>query len=228
MTIIPEFADPNYLYIGLDTKVKYDPKNSRYTENEIGILVRGKINEYFSTELQKFDKDFVYSKLSKNIDSVDQSIIGNVSSFKLQKRISPTINVVNSYSGPNTIKYANKITSGTIQSTAFYYNINSEIKAVYLKDSYVTTTTGEIDLIDFYSDKKLTSAVGTIDYTNGIISLPELKPAGFIENTKDIRIYAKMDELDISSTKDLILVIDDSTLDSSSGRTSGLTVTVSA
>ena len=227
MTIIPEFVDPNYLYIGLDTKVKYDPKNSRYTENEIGILVRGKINEYFSTELQKFDKDFVYSKLSKNIDSVDQSIIGNVSSFKLQKRISPTINVVNSYSGPNTIKYANKITSGTIQSTAFYYNINSEIKAVYLKDSYVTTTTGEIDLIDFYSDKKLTSAVGTIDYTNGIISLPELKPAGFIENTKDIRIYAKMDELDISSTKDLILVIDDSTLDSSSGRTSGLTVTVS-
>jgi hypothetical protein len=227
MTIIPEFVDPNYLYIGLDTKVKYDPKNSRYTENEIGILVRGKINEYFSTELQKFDKDFVYSKLSKNIDSVDQSIIGNVSSFKLQKRISPTINVVNSYSGPNTIKYANKITSGTIQSTAFYYNINSEIKAVYLKDSYVTTTTGEIDLIDFYSDKKLTSAVGTIDYTNGIISLPELKPAGFIENTKDIRIYAKMDELDISSTKDLILVIDDSTLDSSSGRPSGLTVTVS-
>ena len=227
MTIIPEFVDPNYLYIGLDTKVKYDPKNSRYTENEIGILVRGKINEYFSTELQKFDKDFVYSKLSKNIDSVDQSIIGNVSSFKLQKRITPTINVVNSYSGPNTIKYANKITSGTIQSTAFYYNINSEIKAVYLKDSYVTTTTGEIDLIDFYSDKKLTSAVGTIDYTNGIISFPELKPAGFIENTKDIRIYAKMDELDISSTKDLILVIDDSTLDSSSGRTSGLTVTVS-
>lgn len=227
MTIIPEFVDPNYLYIGLDTKVKYDPKNSRYTENEIGILVRGKINEYFSTELQKFDKDFVYSKLSKNIDSVDQSIIGNVSSFKLQKRISPTINVVNSYSGPNTIKYANKITSGTIQSTAFYYNINSEIKAVYFKDSYVTTTTGEIDLIDFYSDKKLTSAVGTIDYTNGIISFPELKPAGFIENTKDIRIYAKMDELDISSTKDLILVIDDSTLDSSSGRTSGLTVTVS-
>ena len=227
MTIIPEFVDPNYLYIGLDTKVKYDPKNSRYTENEIGILVRGKINEYFSTELQKFDKDFVYSKLSKNIDSVDQSIIGNVSSFKLQKRISPTINIVNSYSGPNTIKYANKITSGTIQSTAFYYNINSEIKAVYFKDSYVTTTTGEIDLIDFYSDKKLTSAVGTIDYTNGIISFPELKPAGFIENTKDIRIYAKMDELDISSTKDLILVIDDSTLDSSSGRTSGLTVTVS-
>jgi len=227
MTIIPEFVDPNYLYIGLDTKVKYDPKNSRYTENEIGILVRGKINEYFSIELQKFDKDFVYSKLSKNIDSVDQSIIGNVSSFKLQKRISPTINVVNSYSGPNTIKYANKITSDTIQSTAFYANINSEIKAVYLKDSYVTTTTGEIDLIDFYSDKKLTSAVGTIDYTNGIISLPELNPAGFIENTKDIRIYAKMDELDISSTKDLILVIDDSTLDSSSGRTSGLTVTVS-
>jgi hypothetical protein len=96
-----------------------------------------------------------------------------------------------------------------------------------LKDSYVTTTTGEIDLIDFYSDKKLTSAVGTIDYTNGIISLPELKPAGFIENTKDIRIYAKMDELDIGSTKDLILIIDDSTLDSSSGRASGLTVTVS-
>ena len=120
----PEFIDPNYLYITLDTKVKFDPKNSRYTDAQIQTLVTAKIQEYFSTELQKFDKDFIYSKLSKTIDSIDTSIIGNVSNFKLQKRISPTINIRNNYTGTNIIKFANKLISGSIQSTGFYYKIN--------------------------------------------------------------------------------------------------------
>ena len=39
MSIIPEFIDPNYLYINLDTKIKFSSKNSRYTASQIEILV---------------------------------------------------------------------------------------------------------------------------------------------------------------------------------------------
>ena len=53
MSIIPEFIDPNYLHITLDTKVKFDPSNSRYTAADIQTLVKAKIEEYFSVELQK-------------------------------------------------------------------------------------------------------------------------------------------------------------------------------
>jgi hypothetical protein len=226
MTIIPEFVDPNYLYIALDTKVKFDSKNSRYTANEISILVKGKINDYFSTDLQKFNKSFIYSKLSKIIDSIDASIIGNVSNFKIQKRIAPTVNITNTYSDTNSIKFANPLMSGSVISTAFYYRVNTDIKTVYLQDVITTSTTSTLNLYDFYTDKLVVSNIGTVDYSAGLVSLPTLKIAGYIENNTDIRIYAKIEELDISATNDLILVIDDGTLDTTSKKISGLVVTV--
>jgi hypothetical protein len=226
MTIIPEFVDPNYLYITLDTKVKFDPKNSRYNANEITTLVKGKINDYFSTDLQKFNKSFVYSKLSKNIDSIDASIIGNVSNFKIQKRIVPIVGVTNTYSSSNAIKFANPLTSGSIISTAFYYRVNTDIKTVYIQDTITTSTTSTLSLYDFYTDKLVVTNIGSIDYTTGIVTIPTLKIAGYIENNTDIRIYAKITELDISATNDLILVIDDGNLDTTSKKVSGLVVTV--
>jgi len=226
MTIIPEFVDPNYLYIALDTKVKFDTKNSRYNANEIATLVKGKINDYFSTDLQKFNKSFVYSKLSKIIDAIDGSIIGNVSNFKIQKRISPVVNITNTFNGSNSIKFANPLTSGSIISTAFYYRVNTDIKTVYIQDVITTSSTSTINLYDFYTDKLIVSNIGSIDYTSGIVSIPTLKIAGYIENNTDIRIYAKIEELDISATNDLILVIDDGTLDTTSKKISGLVVTV--
>jgi hypothetical protein len=226
MTIIPEFVDPNYLYIALDTKVKFDTKNSRYNANEIATLVKGKINDYFSTDLQKFNKSFIYSKLSKIIDAIDGSIIGNVSNFKIQKRISPVVNITNTFNGSNSIKFANPLTSGSVISTAFYYRVNTDIKTVYIQDVITTSSTSTINLYDFYTDKLIVSNIGSIDYTSGIVSIPTLKIAGYIENNTDIRIYAKIEELDISATNDLILVIDDGTLDTTSKKISGLVVTV--
>ena len=226
VTIIPEFVDPNYLYIALDTKVKFDTKNSRYNANEIATLVKGKINDYFSTDLQKFNKSFIYSKLSKIIDAIDGSIIGNVSNFKIQKRISPVVNITNTFNGSNSIKFANPLTSGSVISTAFYYRVNTDIKTVYIQDVITTSSTSTINLYDFYTDKLIVSNIGSIDYTSGIVSIPTLKIAGYIENNTDIRIYAKIEELDISATNDLILVIDDGTLDTTSKKISGLVVTV--
>ena len=226
MSIIPEFVDPNYLHITLETKVKFDPANSRYTTSEIQILAKAKIEEYFSTELQKFDKDFVYSKLSKTIDAINSSIVGNVTNFRIHKRITPVVNISNSYTGSTIIKFANKLLSGSIQSTGFYYKINDEIKAVYFKDVLTTSGTSKLNLYDLYEDSLLVSSLGTVDYINGTITIAVLTPAGYIENTSDIRFYAKIEELDINATKDLILIIDDGTLDTTSKRLAGLTVTV--
>jgi hypothetical protein len=116
--------------------------------------------------------------------------------------------------------------SGSVISTAFYYRVNTDIKTVYLQDVITTSTTSTLNLYDFYTDKLVVSNIGTVDYSGGLVSLPTLKIAGYIENNTDIRIYAKIEELDISATNDLILVIDDGTLDTTSKKISGLVVTV--
>ena len=226
MAVTPEFIDPNYLYINLDTKIRFNPRNSRYTAPQIELLVRSKIAEYFKVELQKFDKDFIYSKLSKRVDSIDSSIIGNITGIKIQKRIQPVIGAENGYSGSSIIKFANKLITGSVTSTAFYYTVNGEIKTGYLQDNLSSTSTGTIDLLDFYNNKVLVSSIGTVNYAAGTVNFDSLNPTGYIEGTNDIRIYSRIEDLDVAATKDLILVVDDGSLDTTSKRISGITVTV--
>ena len=227
MAITPEFIDPNYLYVTIDSKVKFDSKNSKYSASDIEILTRKVIQDYFKQELQKFNKNFIYSKLSKNIDAIDSSIIGNVNSIKIQKRITPAVNTVNGYTGSTILKFANKLVSGSIYSTSFYYTTGNTISTVYLQDNITTSTTSTLDLLDFYTSKTIEINIGTVNYTSGQVSIPSLTPAGYVENSTDIRIYSKIQEMDITSTRDIVLVIDDSTLDTAVKRSSGLTVSAS-
>ena len=223
LSIIPEFVDPSYLFLTLNSRIRFNPKNSRYTAEEIKILVENQIRNYFNFELQKFEKEFTYSKVSRLIDAIDTSIVGNTFSFKVQKRIVPVINARNGYSGPSLIKFANKLVAGTLTSTTFYYEINNAIKLVYLKDN---VSTGRIDLINFYNSVTEFQNIGTINYVLGTIDIPVFIPTGFVENSTDIRIYAKTEELDVQSTRDMVLDIDDSTQNSLLRRDSGLLVTV--
>jgi hypothetical protein len=89
-----------------------------------------------------------------------------------------------------------------------------------------TNTTSTINLLDFYSDQILINSIGTVDYFKGTVSFYSLNPTGYVENSSDIRIYAKAEELDIMSTNDTILVIDDTTTNTDVKRISGLTVTI--
>jgi hypothetical protein len=153
-----------------------------------------------------------------------------VLTIKLQKRIQPIINAENGYTGGDAIKFANKLITGSIASTAFYYDTsttgNITIDKVYIQDTLSTNTTSSLNLVDFYSDQILVNGIGTVDYSIGTLSFNSLNPAGYVENSSDIRIYAKSEELDITSTNDMILVIDDTAANTDVKRLSGLTVTI--
>jgi hypothetical protein len=125
------------------------------------------------------------------------------------------------------LKFANKLVSGSIYSTSFYYTTGNTISTVYLQDNITTSTTSTLDLLDFYTSKTIELNVGTVNYTSGQVSIPSLNPAGFVENSTDIRIYSRIQEMDIESTRDIVLVIDDSALDTAVKRSSGLTVSAS-
>jgi hypothetical protein len=228
MSIIPEFVDPNYLFVQLTTNVRFDAKNSRYTAKELQTLVKFQIEKYFSQELQKFDRDFVYSKLSKTIDDADQSIVGNITTFKIQKRIQPTINSFNGYVDGNTIRFTNKLVSGSIRSSYFFYRTETnEIKTVYMGDVLTKGSTSAINLYDSVTNAILLSNLGSINYDTGTISITSLNPAGYLENSEDIRIYAVPASIDLFTTRDLIMVIDDSLQDVKLGIETGLTINVS-
>ena len=197
MSIIPQFIDPNYLYVNVDSTIKVQTKNSRYTVPQIEIFIRDNIDRYFKQELQKFNKTFVYSKLSKIIDNVDSSIIGNITSIRINKRIVPIIGAQNGYTGDTKIKFSNRLLAGSISSSAFFYTVGDTLYTAYLQDVLTSSTTGTINLIDFYTNIKIISDIGSVNYETGEMSFTSLNPTGYIENVNDIRIYSKIDALDI-------------------------------
>jgi hypothetical protein len=141
----------------------------------------------------------------------------------VQKRIVPVINARNGYSGTSLIKFANKLVAGTLTSTTFYYEINNDIKLVYLKDN---ASTGRIDLTNFYNNTIEFQNIGTVNYILGTVDIPVFTPTGFVENSTDVRIYAKTEELDVQSTRDMVLDIDNGTQNTLLKQDSGLLITV--
>jgi hypothetical protein len=232
LSITPEFITPDYFYINLSVNVKYDAAKTTLSATDIKNLVVAEIQDYFSTDLQQFDKDFVYSKLSRNIDNVRDTIIGNLMTVKLQRRIEPTINALtNNYTIGNTIKFKNGLEPGTFESTRFIVTVNGSPVECIVKDVPNTlipdkTGTGTLKLVNGDTGATIASNYGTINYGTGEVSIENIVLIGYPADGTDIRFTAIVQDsyLDVAVDKNQIILLDDSTLNSNINRLQGLTV----
>jgi len=231
VTIRSKFVEPEYFYVNLSINVKFDSKTINVSQTELKNSVITTVQNYFSTDLQKFDKDFVFSKLSKNIDNINTSIIGNLMSVKLQKRITPVLNTNVSFTNSNVIKFNNKIIPGSLHTTRFivFSNGASVPARIYdLPNSNPPDYEGKGKLILKNPDTGtvINDNYGIIDYSTGDLTITALNVYAYPENTNDIRMTIDLQDtsLDIQVNKNQILVLDDSSLNALGNRLDGLTV----
>jgi hypothetical protein len=103
--------DPEFLYLLVSPTVTYDARRTSLTEQQLKTAIRNAILAYKTTNLDKFDSQFILSKIQDTIDSVDtNSIIGSTVLVRLQKRFVPTLNA----STPYTINFNSSLRRGTI------------------------------------------------------------------------------------------------------------------
>lgn len=103
--------DPEFLYLLISPTVTYDARKTALTEQQLKTSIRNAILSYKTTNLDKFDSQFILSKVQDTIDSVDtNSIIGSTVLVRLQKRFVPTLNA----STPYTINFNSSLRRGTI------------------------------------------------------------------------------------------------------------------
>jgi hypothetical protein len=235
LTVTPEFVVPEYLYVNINTTVKYNATTSVVSSTDIRNLITNKIQTYFSTSLNQFNKSFVYSKLSKDIDGVADSIIGNLLAIKLQRRVVPIIGASNNYSSDNSIQFKNGIQPGTIKSTQFIVNDRTIVRNAVIRDipnDLKPNLLGEgtLQLIDVNTNNIINAAYGSVNYGTGTVSIPSISLLGFVADSTDLRINATVQEsyLNIASSKNLIILLDDSTQNILASREQGLTVNVIA
>lgn len=120
VSVTTEIRDPDYLYLLVGAKVKYDPKKTTLAPEALKLLVSAQVYQYRDTYLNDFNSAIVVSKLQEQIDNVDKSVLGNDVTLRLQKRFEPKIGIKSTY----TLNFGVPLARGTssldkLQTTTF-------------------------------------------------------------------------------------------------------------
>lgn len=172
--------DPEITQIVADMKVFYNPAFTVETPSTLRVLIQSALLEY-QNRINRFNSTFNFSDFILFIKSLDRSFIDVICTLSLIYSYLPS-----SYSDLQSIfiQLNTELNPDTLQTTK-YYNDNNIL--VYLKDDGYGNI-NEYTISD--SDEIITkSNIGTIDYTNGIISISDITIHSlFQSDTLDIRV----------------------------------------
>ena len=233
VSVIPEFVDPEYIWISLEVQARYKPNMTTKSASQLSGLIQTAIQNYFSSDLQKFNQDFVLSRASAAIDAADPSIYGNQINIKVQKRIVPILNATQTYS----LNFLTKIHPAEMSSTRFYVLYNGTLVPARIGDKPDSTDilsnytgTGTLYLYHADTGDVLVNNLGSVDYPSGTMTISNLNVAGYFPDQTDIRIDISVQEFgsDINAIRNNILVLNDSTLNKLVNRDSGIVINMIA
>jgi len=234
MAIQPEFIDPEFFFVNLVVNVSFDNTATTSTKADISNLVTVTVDNYFTTSLQNFNKDFQKSVLIKNIMEADTSIRTVIMLVKLQKRTNLSIGTVNTFSGDDSFKFESKIQPGSVTSSRFFSLISNTTTLVNITDLPDSSPpdnngTGTLVLRNSSTDEILNNNKGNVNYSTGEVIITDITPTALPNNVTDFRITASIQEEDqnITADRNKILVRDKTLENASAGREAGLTVNIS-
>jgi hypothetical protein len=232
VSIIPEFVDPEYNYVGVSCQVKYDPSKTTKTQDAIVNIVRNTITNFFNETLEKFNTNFYFSQLSKVIDAADPAIVSNLTVVTLQKRLEPILFRSLGYS----VSFSpNKIHPSTLKTSFFNLVIdNNEYTKIRIVDkpdamnfSSSFYGTGVLQLAN-EAGTIVRESVGTINYNTGVLTIDTIEIIDALTNDSLIRFTCQLQEAsrDVDVRRNNIVVLDNTVADAAVGlENNGLLVT---
>ena len=206
-SIRPEFVDPSILYLELTSNIYYTGTKTQLLPTEIATKASTAIVEYLKTsQTEKFNGKFRYSKFIGVIDNSDISINSNDTTVMMRKDFIAQINQSSYYE----ICYQN----------AFYVDCNNPVVSstgftVFefpTYTSYLEDRNGKIVLyrLDPVSGDKilLDDSVGTINYEKGEIEMTNftILKGTFSDNRIELRV--KPANKDIEVKREMYLDVD--------------------
>lgn len=206
VSIDPVFVNPEYLYIGVNSNVKYNINTTKLTQDDIKTLVATAIINYAQANLDDFNRVFRYSKAIQAIDSAQAAIISNETTVRAIKVVQPTVGVSQTFDVKFQIPLDTSLSVAaggyTIQSTKFIY---SNQRAA-LRDNGA----GSIDVYSVRNGQTITS-IGTVNYETGLLQLSNFSVSQY--DGAGIKIYAIPRNKDIQTINNVILNIIEEDID---------------
>jgi len=207
LSVVPKVIDPEFLFVQVNSDVRYDPNRTSKSDLDIKTLVVDKIQEFANTNINKFDTTLRSSQLARSIDDADASILNNDTFITLKKTINPDLGVANSF----VLNFNNKIQqeipdalnqyvdgSAPVQSTAFTF---SNLTSCTLRDNGLGTlqivrqANGDIQVVE--------NNIGTVDYEEGVVSINTFEVSSFEGSA--ITVTTTPSNRTVKSNKNIIL-----------------------
>ena len=206
VSIDPVFVNPDYMYIYVQSVIKYNINLTSLNSDDIRTLAISAIINYANAFLNNFNRTIRYSKFINYIDSAHASIVSNETIVKAVRYITPKVgisqNIVVDFKLPLVSRSPDiAINQGTaehcLESSVFTY----QGKLAYLQDDGL----GTVSIFASTSLSKIID-IGTIDYTTGVVNLTNLNIDSY---TGPLKLYVSAKSDDISSSKNTILNINE-------------------
>jgi len=208
LSIDPVFVKPEYTYVKVNSKVRYNINQTQLTPNDIKFIVQSAILNYNTNVLNGFNKTLRYSRLLADIDSSQISIISNDTEVLASKTILPTSGLTASYDVDFGVQLRDDIANlseshpeneiSIISSSPFIFN-GIECFIEDNGDGLLSIAAQEGN-----SHIKIQD-IGTVNYETGYIQISNFTPQSLINNR--IEIFARTFDLDIKSERRTILSI---------------------
>ena len=205
LTTDVQVADPQFIVLDINTSVRYNSTQTTKTADQIKSEVVSKILSFGTTNLSEFDRDFRYSKLVADIDSVDGSILSNNTKVRVVKEIAPVAGATNNFE----LDFANAVATGSITSTKFTKTVNGVNFEAFLEDNdgkirIVSESRGAKEVLEFNA--------GTIDYDTGLLKLDSFTLDNYFARSTEaladrVQIFGQQNTADVLIEQDQIIQI---------------------
>ena len=206
-SVEPKIVDPSILYVEMNSKIYYNGVATDQTTSQIRDKVIGGVQSYLDTsDTEKFNGKFRYSKMVGVIDDVDININSNLTSITMRKDFYPQLNSTFYYEVCFQNSFDKDCDEPVLSSTGFrvteYPNFD-----VYLEDR-----DGKIILysLDSVTGEKvvLDKEIGDIDYDKGELMMYNLTiiKGSFFDNRISVRVKPLLN--DIKALREVYLDVD--------------------
>ena len=221
--ITPIVIDPDYLYLEITSSATFDSNATTNSIVDIETSISNAIQTFNNANLIGFNKVFSLSRLEEAINGAESSISSNQTTTIMRKDIVPSLNTPTSIN----ISYGNPIVAGSFSSTVFVsenrqymytdYNPNNNTFTLVQNSGggvSVVNSTNTVYLQDVTNPSAQNyTAIGTIDYSMGTISLSQITITGLGDTqSPSIQFTATPAEQDISVNGNVVVQIDLSNL----------------
>ena len=206
-SVEPRLVDPSILYVELESKIYYNGSITDQTPAQIRDKVIGGVQSYLDTsDTEKFNGKFRYSKMVSVIDDSDKSINSNLTEVTMRKDFYPSLNSTFYYEVCFQNAFDVNCDDPILSSTGF------RVTEYPTFDVYVEDRSGKIVLyrLDSVTGEKvvLDSEIGDIDYVKGELKMYALTiiKGSFFDNRISLRVKPLSN--DIKAVREVYLDVD--------------------